>query len=79
MDEDIFYHEMPIYWAVPEFIPDRLRSRLSPSELLRLEQDILAAFRDEQHYYFQPETDFSVYQSALDAVLAQYGESLDSL
>lgn len=78
MDDDLFYHEMPVYWAVPALIPSTLRDRLSPADLLTLERDILAAFSDERHFYFPPETDFTPYRTVVNAVLGAYGATLES-
>jgi hypothetical protein len=74
--EDILYHQTPQYWLTMVIIPDPLRQRLAGIELARLHQQLFDVFKDEQHFNASLGTDWRLYRSKIEQILAGYGEQL---
>lgn len=87
LDKGMFYHETPIWRITPLMIPDSLAARMNPTDLLRLEGRIEAAIRhpgsDVPYGTEAEETrenfDWSAAKQRVEAVLNEYGETLESV
>ena len=73
---EAFFREAPVYWVVPELIPESLQTSLNKLMLNRLRQQLLQVFGDDDGLLFAADTDWRPHHAKIQEILAQYGGEL---
>lgn len=75
--DSMFYNRTPTYYLLPAIIPARLIKRLPSDQLPVLRQDILKTIEQGDTFCDRkPDFDWNLARQRIEALLAEYGESL---
>jgi hypothetical protein len=76
--DDFVTREMPMYWAIPEFIPIKLRRQLGAKEILTIQNDIWQLYVLSTTYG-QPNSNYKLFRGVLNRYLeVNYQIELDA-